>query len=241
MDTVKQNNVSVAVIDSGVNPEHPHVGPIDGGWSFRTDDAGEVVMKAGYTDDIGHGTAVAAVIRGYSPTAHLYALKIFGNRLAASAPLLVKALQWAISQPIRIIHLSLGTSRDQHKPILTDLCDEACRQNIIVVASARTAEDLVFPAVFGSVIGVYWDWDCPPEKVTFRPDKPVQFGAHGWPRPIPGMDQRNNFRGASFAAAHVTGRIARMLEMSPRLSPAQAAQKLISQASPTHSAKTSQM
>ena len=231
MNTTNRNKVSVAVIDSGVNPEHPHVGPIEGGCAFRTDNNGNVVMDAGHTDEIGHGTAVAALIRGYSPAARIHAFKIFGDRLSADAALLLKALEWAISQPIRIIQLSLGTFLEQHRSMLADLCNQAWRRNTIVVASARTAEDAVYPAVFGSVIGVYWDLDCPPDKLIFRPDKPVHFGAHGWPRPIPGMDQRNNFRGGSFAAAHVAGRIARMLETSPGLSPAQAVQNLIRQAS----------
>ena len=51
--------VCVAVVDSGVNATHPHVGGVAGG--IAIDEHG--VERADYLDRLGHGTAVTAAIR----------------------------------------------------------------------------------------------------------------------------------------------------------------------------------
>ena len=42
----------IAVIDSGVNPSHPHIARVDGGWPEND-----------FLDRLGHGTAVMAAIQ----------------------------------------------------------------------------------------------------------------------------------------------------------------------------------
>ncbi|HEX3868507.1 MAG TPA: hypothetical protein VHV78_17205, partial [Gemmatimonadaceae bacterium] len=49
---------TVAVLDSGIHGDHPHVGGVQGGTSFVSSG-----RNTDTTDRIGHGTAVAAVIR----------------------------------------------------------------------------------------------------------------------------------------------------------------------------------
>ena len=51
--------VRVAVIDSGVNPTHPHVGGVAGGTAIAADGS----SGDDYIDRLGHGTAVAAALR----------------------------------------------------------------------------------------------------------------------------------------------------------------------------------
>ncbi|WP_373498389.1 S8 family serine peptidase [Desulfococcus sp.] len=207
--------VTVAVIDSGINASHPHVGGIAAGVSFSTGADGAVVQEKGCRDAIGHGTAIAGVIRLYAPEATLTALKIFHTDLTASMAALVAALEWAVSGGFRIIHLSLGTTLERCRKPLRSLCARAAAQNTLVVAAARSADDPIYPAVFDTVIGVYQYPACPPEGLIHHPGVPVNFGAHGRPRPIPGLPQERNFRGSSFAAAHVTGRVAAFLEAHP--------------------------
>ena len=56
--TVQAPPVRVAVVDSGGNPSHPHIGRIAGGVAVVPGaDSGD------YLDRIGHGTAVAAAIQ----------------------------------------------------------------------------------------------------------------------------------------------------------------------------------
>ena len=59
----------VAVIDSGVHAEHPHVGSVAGGVTIEPD--GEA--HADYLDRLGHGTAVTAAILDKAPDADIQA------------------------------------------------------------------------------------------------------------------------------------------------------------------------
>ena len=72
--------MSIAVIDSGVHADHPHVGGVAGGVAI--DAAGRV--SGDFVDRIGHGTAVMAAIKEKAPAADCYAVRIFDTRLAAS-------------------------------------------------------------------------------------------------------------------------------------------------------------
>lgn len=120
-----------------------------------------------------------------------------------------------MSGGFRIIHLSLGTTLERCREPLRTLCVRAAARNTFVVAAARSADDPIYPAFFDTVIGVYQHPACPPEALIHHPGAPVNFGAHSRPRPIPGLPQNQNFRGSSFAAAHVTGRVAAFLEEHP--------------------------
>src|SRR6266571_8360177 len=102
--------VRVAVIDSAITPRHPHVGEVAGGVAIgpkgETDD---------YLDYIGHGTAVASVIREKAPDARIYAVKIFDRALSASSGAIVRALDWCIERQIHIVNLSLGTENSRRR------------------------------------------------------------------------------------------------------------------------------
>ena len=203
--------IKIAIIDSGVNAAHSHVGAVEDGVSFGLDSQGAVVISDDFSDDIGHGTAIAGVIREKNPTVMLYAVKIFDDKLAAPTSLLLAALQWSIDAEIKIIHLSLGTEKETDRAPLESLCRHAHDNGLIIIASARSPEDAVFPAAFDTVIGVCWDKECADDSLSHHPDDPIEFGACGLPRPLPGLAENMNFRGHSFAAARVTARAARLL------------------------------
>ena len=207
--------IKVAVIDSGINPEHSHVQGVAGGISFHKEASGEVVAGEEFRDELGHGTAIAGVIREKNPQAKIYAVKIFHQILEAPAALLMAAMQWAIRAEVNIIHLSLGTERPEYQKDLKRLCQDAASKYIVIIASARSLADQVFPAVFDEVIGVYWNHDCDDGSLTYHPGRKVEFGAYGRPRALPGIPQELNFGGSSFAAAHVTAMAADILMDNP--------------------------
>ena len=62
--------VRVAVIDSGVHASHPHVNGVAGGVGIDS----EGHEHDDYVDRLGHGTAVAAVIREKAPDAAILAV-----------------------------------------------------------------------------------------------------------------------------------------------------------------------
>src|SRR5271156_2231730 len=90
----------IAVIDSGVNPSHPHITRVDGGWP-RND----------FLDRLGHGTAVMAAIQEKAPGAEYFAVRVFDRELRTNIDALVGAIQWSIDQQMDIVNLSLGTSK----------------------------------------------------------------------------------------------------------------------------------
>ncbi|CCK78803.1 S8 family serine peptidase [Desulfobacula toluolica] len=208
-------NPDIAIIDSGVNPHHFHVQTVSGGHGYGVNSKGQIEKTRDFKDEIGHGTAICGIIRQKAPFADLYAIKIFHRDLTASASSLIEALKWAIDKPFKIIHLSLGVENEALAQNLKPLCQKAHDRNILILASARGPEDRIFPAFFQTVIGVYWNHDCDKDQMVFHPESKIEFGAHGLPRAIPGMPQEQNFRGNSFAVAHVTAKAAQLMKHHP--------------------------
>ena len=204
-------SIDIAIIDSGINPSHPHVQGVAGGVSFHLGDRGAIIEQASFEDRIGHGTAIAGIFREALPTARIWALKIFQDDLAASSRLLIAGLDWAIRKNMKVIHLSLGTEKERDRPPITRLCQKAHGKGLVITAAARGCDDSVYPARYDTVFGVYWDKGCKPGTIVFDPNHPIEFGAWGHPRPLPGLDQRHNFCGSSFAAAHVAAMIGQQL------------------------------
>ncbi len=205
----------IAIIDSGINPGHPHVGDVAGGLSLDLNPQGEAIKSDDFHDAIGHGTAIAGVIRGKSPDAKLYAIKIFHEALKAPSSLLLAALEWAVRSRMKMVHLSLGTVHEEDRDALKKLCQSAYDKGMVIIAAARSRDDRVFPAVFETVIAAYHHPECDETTLVHHPEGPIEFGACGLPRPLPGLPQELNFRGHSFAAAHITAKVARMLEKNP--------------------------
>ena len=57
----------IGIVDSGVNPWHSHVGGHVTGCRIYADEAGRIVEDDDFRDHLGHGTAVAGVIRESLP------------------------------------------------------------------------------------------------------------------------------------------------------------------------------
>lgn len=204
--------VRVAVIDSGVHPGHPHVGVVETGISF--DDTGTAGTDT--IDRLGHGTAVAAVIREKAPEAALLPVKVFDRELRASVEALVAAIDWAIDTRVHLINLSLGTVNPAHRRRLGDALVRAARAGVGLVAAAEQDDTQWLPGSLPLAIGVTLDWECPRHEamVTVAQEgavRRVRVRASGYPRPIPGVAPERNLKGLSFAVANATGLLCRHL------------------------------
>lgn len=200
--------VRVAVIDSGAHHGHPHLGSLAGGIAFGPNG----FQSDDYTDRIGHGTAVASVIREKCPQAEIYAVKVFDRRLVTDVGSLVRALDWCATQKMRLVNLSLGTSNPNHAEALQSAVYRIRSAGGDVIAALEDQGVVYLPGSLDGVIPVKLDWDCPrgrSEKRT-RENRSV-FYASGYPRPIPGVPPERNLKGVSFAVANVTGLLARDL------------------------------
>lgn len=201
--------VRVAVIDSGVHADHPHVGGVAGG--IGIDQHGAV--KDDYVDRLGHGTAVTAAIREKAPDAEIYAIKVFDTELAATGRALVAACEHPLATRSLIVNLSLGTQNVEHEAALADAVRRLHESGVIVIAAGEQGGVRWLPGSLPGVWAVSLDWAVP--RDTCRIDRlnrqGAAFRATGFPRPIPGVPPARNLKGLSFAVANVTGTVARLL------------------------------
>jgi len=207
--------LKIALIDSGLNAGHPHVQEAEEGCGFTSDKGGRAAMDHDFIDTIGHGTAIAGIILEKAVKVELYVAKIFHDSLHAPASFLTASLKWAIEKEVNLIHLSLGMASDDHKAELWDLCHTAHDRRISIVAAARSSTDRIYPSSFETAIGVYWDRDCDRRDLVYHRENVIEFGAHGYARPLPGVPRERNFSGHSFAAAHVTAMAVEVLQQHP--------------------------
>jgi hypothetical protein len=184
--------MKVAIIDSGVHLDHPHVGRVAGGVGITAEG-----ISADFLDRLGHGTAVAGAIREKAPEAEIYAVKVFDARLSAKIDVILRALEWCIEHEMDVINLSLGTANQAHR----ERFERALASGGLVVSAAH-----LLPGSLPNVIGVSPDEDCPRDEYRYRDGV---YYASPYPRSIPGVPVERNLHGASFAVANMTGLWAR--------------------------------
>jgi subtilisin family serine protease len=201
--------VRVAIIDSGVHVDHPHVGAsIAGGVGIDA----HGLTSDDFIDRLGHGTAVAAAIHEKAPGARLHAVRIFGGALATNITTLVAAIDWAIAARMHLVNLSLGTSQAGHEPRLRAAVERATAAGVLLVAASDDGGMRWLPGSLPGVLPVLADATCP--RDTFRVEHragAAVFCASPFPRPIPGVPPEKNLSGISFAVANMTGFVARVL------------------------------
>lgn len=202
--------IRVAVIDSGVNCSHPHIGRVAGGVSVTPDAA---IEPGDYTDILGHGTAVMAAIQEKAPDADYYAVKIFHSALRTSATCLLQALRWCVEQNMDVVNLSLGTTNPIHAEKFRQVVAEAMGNGTLLVAARDASGQRCYPGCLPGVISVGLDWDCPRNQFGYILEgEAVVFQTSGYPRPVPGVPSRRNLHGISFAVANMSGFLARACE-----------------------------
>jgi len=202
--------VRVGIIDSGVNPAHPHVGGVAGGIRISPNESDRA---SDYLDYLGHGTAVAGAIREKAPDAKLYAVKVFDRVLTTNIKIIIKALDWCVDNHIDVINLSLGTVNFEHRNSIEAAVARANKNGCVIVAAREMAGQLSLPGCLSSVVGVLADSDCPRDRYGVNCiDDDTVFIASAYPREIPGVPREHNLHGISFAVASMTGFAARARE-----------------------------
>ena len=204
--------VRIAVIDSGVHANHPHVKGISGGIAISADGREENDL----VDRLGHGTAVTAVIREKAPEAEIFAVKIFHDSLATRIQPLLRAIDWSVDNGMQLINLSLGTSNQEHEGALLTTMERVGAAGILLVAAFEDSGVRWLPGALPGAQPVVLDWDCPRDqyRTSTLADGRTLYHASGYPRPIPNVPPERNLKGISFAVANVTGLLARGLPAS---------------------------
>lgn len=223
--------VSVGVIDSGIDAEHPDLaGRVFSSVEARVENKRIVFDPSDSGDSAGHGTACAGIIAGLAPDAEIHSIKVLGSGGLGDGQAFLAGLEYAVKQKHRVINLSLGTTKPQYFAPLHDLLDRAYLAGCVVVAAANNLPHPSFPSVFSSsLISVIKSEEPDPMKFGFRFGEIIELTAPGvnvktaWPG-----NTHRNLTGNSFACPHIVGIIAMLLESYPDLTPFQVKSALYS-------------
>jgi PKD repeat protein len=217
--------VKVAVIDTGIDYTHPDLN-VAGGDSF-------VDYTTDYMDDHSHGTHVAGTIAaldndigviGVAPEANLYAVKVLDSSGSGSYSDIIAGIDWAVSNDMDIISMSLGGSTDYI--YLQQACDNAYNKGVLVIAAAGnsgsydgTGDTVLYPARYDSVMAVAAT-DHYDERASFSSTGPaVEISAPGTYiySTYPGGTYSYK-SGTSMACPHISGIAALMISGNPDIS-----------------------
>ena len=208
--------VRVAIVDTGIEADHPDLNGQIASTQNLVDGRRDVAEA--------HGTEVAGIIAarpdnglgiaGIAPGATFFALRACwqnpgqGPQAMCSSFTLAKALQSALDDDVQVINLSIGGPSDK---LLARLLDVAISRGITVVGAVDPKiGDGGFPASYQGVLAIAEEGgQDSPAAFLMAPGRDV-------PTTLPG-GKWGIVSGSSFAAAHVTGLVALLRELSPGL------------------------
>ena len=214
-------DVKIAVLDTGCFNHIDLTKNIIGGKNFTSEDNGNQNI---YQDYNGHGTHCCGVIAGnehimgVAPNASLLVLKVLRGDGNGNAQGIIDAMNYAISQKVDIISMSLGMS--VKIPELYEVVKRVVNNNILLVCAAgnngdnnSTTDEFSYPAGYEESISV-GAIDLTRSGATFT-------NSNLWIDCVaPGVDVISTYLndsycsmdGTSMATPHVTGVLALIVE-----------------------------
>jgi len=231
----KGKGIVVAVLDTGVQKDHPDLKDrIIGGRNFTTDDNGNPNT---FNDYNGHGTHVAGTIAasanaggvvGVAPEAQLLILKVLAKDGSGSYDWIIKAIDYAAAwkgpngERVRVISMSLGGPQDV--PALHKAIQNAVAKDIAVVVAAgnegdgkEDTQEFAFPGAYSEVIEV---------AASTLDNKLADFSNNNNQVDViaPGVDilstwiggKYASISGTSMATPHVSGALALLINLAEK-------------------------
>jgi subtilisin family serine protease len=214
-------NVTIAVIDSGVDARHPEL----------ANSVADVFDALGSKEGPHvHGTGVAGAIvahgklMGSAPEARLLAIRAFGlgaGGAESTSFVILKALDYAAEHGAQIINMSFAGPKD---PMIERGVAATASRGILMVAAAGNAgakSPPLYPAANPNVIAV--SGTDAQEKLFTASNRGnhIAIAAPGADIFLPAPDEKYQITsGTSFSAAYISGVAALMLERNPALKPA---------------------
>ncbi|MGV3664370.1 MAG: S8 family serine peptidase [Prosthecobacter sp.] len=213
------SGVRVAVLDSGIETTHPELA----GLTLRDDVAFErdgsflrVIESSG--DAMGHGTAIASIIRTIAPQAEIGSFRVLDGDLKSRSTIVWEAARHAIERGYHILNCSFGSPGDARFVMpYKEWTDLAYMRNVHIVAGCNNHDVSVreWPGWFPTVVTVNLA-SLPPDTWQHRSGSLVEFSAHGHDVRVPWKG--GGWRvvsGSSYAAPRLTGWLARLVSAYP--------------------------
>ncbi|MDX1776505.1 MAG: S8 family peptidase [Desulfobulbales bacterium] len=213
---LKGTGVKVAVIDSGIDKNHPDLS-VAGGINFVGSLLGKRPIPNRWDDDFGHGTHVGGTIAaldnakgvvGVAPDVSLYAVKVLNRDGIGFTSDVIAGIEWAVNNGMHLANMSLSSNHQE--TALYAACNAARDAGLIMVAAAgNDGREVDFPAAYDSVIAV---------AALDSSDYVAHFSSRGAEIDVaaPGVSIESTTagggyatdNGTSMAAPHVTGALA---------------------------------
>jgi subtilisin family serine protease len=156
-------NVTVAVLDTGVQFAHPALaGSLVAGWDFVDNDANASETLNGIDDDgdglvdegAGHGTHVAGIVHRVAPAATILPVRVLDDDGTGTMWNVTEGMYWAALHGARVVSLSLGT-HGSAKPLRVAVTELAAENVLVVAAAGNDGRDrAMFPAAAPEAIAV---------------------------------------------------------------------------------------
>ena len=215
--------VRVCILDSGVERDHPLVGPVQSATAITVDENGDFVAEEDTEGDLcGHGTACAGVVRSLAPDAEIHSVRVLGAGFKGSGKRLLAGLRWAVAEGFDIVNMSLSTTKRELGDTLRELADSAYFQRTLLVAAAHNMPVESYPWRFSSVVSVGSHEEADPFVFYANPDPPVEFFARGVDVEVAWLGGGSiRATGNSFATPALSGIAALVLGKHPALTPFQ--------------------
>ncbi|WP_350279078.1 type VII secretion-associated serine protease mycosin [Kribbella sp. HUAS MG21] len=245
------SGVTVAVIDSGVDADHPQLsqeGAVLPGKDVLT--PGD--NRANF-DCVSHGTAVASIIaarpregigfRGVAPGARILPIRVSERDAsdqqgaAVDAAVFAGAIRYAVDAGATVINISLSLYADQ-KPV-REAVRYAQRHDALIVAAAGNAhsqqgpDPVTYPAAYPGVLGVGATTIDGSRLQSSQVGPYVDISAPGG-GVLAATRVRGHryYDGTSFATGFVSGTAALVRAADPRMPAAEVAARLLATATP---------
>lgn len=221
------SGVVVAVLDTGVQLDHPALAPhLVAGYDFVDNDTVPADEGNGLDDDAdglvdeatGHGTHVAGIVLLVAPQSQIMPLRVLNSDGVGSAFQVAQAMIHATDHGAQVLNLSLGTPL--HSDVLLEGVNYARSAGVMVVAAAGNlnSTEPQYPAADEGVIAVaaldeerlktsfsnYGSWvDLAAPGESIYSTYPID--GYGW------------WSGTSMATPFVSGQIALLRSLAPWL------------------------
>lgn len=196
------SSLRIGIIDTGVNPWHSQVRGKISGLRIYLDATGKICEDDDFRDLVGHGTAVAGVLRQQLPDAELFAIRVFDEEFNAYPSLVARAILRAAAEGCTIINMSLGMLPGPGSKVLEEACRDVLDAGIVLVASGHPEKPDLLPASLPGVAGVIAADRLQPGEIEVGQTGSYRYAASGRSLQLKDL-QDSNLWGNSFACARV--------------------------------------
>jgi len=189
----------IGIVDTGVNAWHSHVrGHVTGRRIFLGPD-GTLQEDGDFRDPVGHGTAIAGVIREAFPEAEIYAVRVFDAGNTTYPSLVARGILRAAAEQCDFVNVSVSVAPGPGQDVIAAACAAAIAAGCLIIASMRPDQPGWLPASLPGVYAVTADDSLAFGDVQSRGR--LQLAAPGRPRDLGSVPRELNLCGHSFACA----------------------------------------